>query len=208
MPGSRPITLNELDQMLAVTSSARDRALLLIAAASGGRVNELAQAMVKSVLAGDRTLTGNLELPRRTVKGKKRGRTIQLAARAQAAIAAWLAQHPAPHLAAPLWCALRAPHGALSVRQLQRIMTGAAARAGLQGKVTAHSLRKLYGCRVYELSGKDIAMAAAALGHVNPASTPHYLDLDGPRRAAILSQILGDPRDAELGPELPFDTAA
>ena len=194
--------------MLSTTASARDRALLLIAAASGGRVNELAQATVKAVQAGDRTLTGFLELPRRTVKGKKRGRSIQLAARSQAAIAAWLAQHPAPHLAAPLWCALRAPHGALSVRQLQRIVTGAASRAGLPGKVTAHSLRKLYGCRVYELSGHDIAMTAAALGHINPASTPRYLDLDGEKRAAVLSQILGDPNDAHLGASLPLDTAA
>lgn len=194
--------------MLAVTPCARDRALLLLAAASGGRVNELAQAIVRSVQAGDRTLTGTLELPRRTVKGKKRGRTIQLAARAQAAIAAWLAQHPAPHLAAPLWCALRAPHAALSVRQLQRIMTGAATRAGLPGKVTAHSLRKLYGCRVYELSGQDLAMTAAALGHINPSSTPRYLDLDGPKRAVVLSQILGDPADAQLGAELPLESAA
>lgn len=208
MSASRPINLDELDRLTAATPEARDRALILLAAASGARINELAQATVRSIMKPDRSLSGILELPRKTTKGKKRSRTMQIAPRAQAALAAWLAQHPAPHLQAPLWCSLREPHQALSTRQLQRIITNAAGRAGLPGKVTAHSLRKFYGTRVYTLSQQDIAMTASALGHINPASTPRYLDLDGPRRAEILNAVLGHPSEATFGPDLPFDSAA
>lgn len=184
MAAARPLTLAEFDALVATLKHPRDRALVLVAAASGARVAELCSATLAQVMGPGYTLTGALELPRRQTKGKRRSRTQPMAPRALRALDAWLQAHPSPLLASPLFPALRPPLRALTPRQVQRIIAAAATTAKIPGPVSPHSLRKLYGTQVYGHSARDIALTAALLGHASPQSTMHYLDLDGTRRSA------------------------
>lgn len=193
MAAARPLTLPEFDALVATLEHPRDRALVLVAAASGARVAELCSATVAQVMGPGYTLTGALELPRRKTKGQRRSRTQPMAPRALRALDAWLQAHPSPLLTSPLFPALRPPLRPLTPRQVQRIIATAATAAGLAGNVSPHSLRKLYGCQVYGHTRRDIALTASLLGHTSTQSTMHYLDLDGERRHAAALAVFDAP---------------
>lgn len=203
MGTSRPITLAELNDLVASATSTRDRAYLLLSAASGARVNEIRLCRVSAILNPFHSITGKLVLTRKNTKGKIRTRTTPLPARALHALSEWLNVHPRPIPNAFLFPHPGDPDRPLHTRTLQRIVTDTAATAKLSGPVTSHSLRKFFGTRVYLATNFDIASTAQALGHRNPASTSAYLDLDHDLREIAIREIFHDPRDDLLVHEPP-----
>jgi integrase len=187
MPGSNPLTLDEIDSMLATAWRIRDRALILMICGCGTRANETRLIKVSDVMRADRTMTGKLQIPRANAKGKRRARTRDIPPRTMQGLLLWLAKHPAPHLNAPLWPSRENPEEPITTRTIQRIFNAAAKDLEPDRKITPHSGRKFFGTQIYARTGNDIAQAARALGQTNPTSTLHYLDLgdDGLRAATM-----------------------
>lgn len=181
MPGSDPLTLDEIDQLAQDSNSLRDQAIILLICGCGPRANELRQVRICHVMRGDRTMTGTLHIPRAHAKGKRQARTIQIPQRAMQALLKWLAVHPAPHLNAWLFPSRENPDLPVTTRTIQRAFAAARTNLDRGRKLTPHSGRKFFGCAIYAGTGHDIAMTARALGQRNPTSTMHYLDLDGQR---------------------------
>ena len=192
---SRPATLDDLERLLAVTLGKRDRCFFLLAAASGARLNALRLARVAQVLDSNGRLTGALELPARANKRRARLTPAPLSPRASHALAAWLQAHPCPARASYLFPASVDGARPWTARTWQRRIRAAARRAGLPDGLTPHSLRKLFGTRVYHLTGRDTAAAARALGHASLAATARYLAIDDAKLESIRREVLTDPRD-------------
>ncbi|MBS1968704.1 MAG: tyrosine-type recombinase/integrase [Bdellovibrionales bacterium] len=70
----------------------------------------------------------------------------------------------------------RKPHGRLSKRSIQREITLLAQQAGLEKRVTPHTLRHTFATLTLN-NGADITAVQALLGHSNPATTQIYAQL-------------------------------
>ena len=61
--------------------------------------------------------------------------------------------------------------------------------AGINKKVTSHTLRKTFGCNIYNATG-DIFMTAKLLNHVDVATTTkHYVDIDEDKKRDALQKL-------------------
>lgn len=176
MAGSRPLDLEELMILTAIAPTTRERALLMLLAGSGLRINEIRSAVLASIQHPDGKITGRIHITRSNTKGKNASRLISLPQPTIDALTEWLLDHPQQDRAAPLFPSSHDPTQPLTTRQLQRIITAAAKRAGLQGKVTAHSFRKYFAQTMYKALGNDINLTARCLNHKDPKSTMYYLD--------------------------------
>ena len=72
----------------------------------------------------------------------------------------------------------------LNRRVLSDTFASAAVAAGIQRRVTPHSLRHSYATRLIE-NGVDIRIVQILLGHANIASTAIYTHLTTPTRASL-----------------------
>ena len=70
----------------------------------------------------------------------------------------------------------RKPHGRLSKRSIQREITLLAQQAGLEKRVSPHTLRHTFATLTLN-NGADITAVQALLGHSNPATTQIYAQL-------------------------------
>lgn len=148
-------------------AGARDHALVRCLYVSGARVSELAALDWEHVHPKD----GGAVL---TLYGK-RGRTRHV----------WITQGTWAELATlatgipatgPVFRASGSGRGGrrLSVRDIQRVVTRAARRAGLRGAVSPHWLRHAHATHALE-RGAPVHVVAACLGHSSVATTTRYL---------------------------------
>jgi site-specific recombinase XerD len=89
--------------------------------------------------------------------------------------------------------------GAISARQANRIVRRILAAAGLDPHEAwgTHTMRKTFARGVFELSGHDLVLTRAALGHVHLSSTEKYLAADEDAAAAVI-RALGEKGPANL----------
>lgn len=64
---------------------------------------------------------------------------------------------------------------AINRQQASQVISNAADRLEIDGKVNSHSLRKTFVTKVYELSGKDIAATKKYSRHKNLANLDYYI---------------------------------
>ena len=64
---------------------------------------------------------------------------------------------------------------AINRQQASQIISDAAKRCGIEGKINSHSMRKTFVTKVYELSGKDIAATKKYSRHKNLANLDYYI---------------------------------
>ncbi|MHA1862022.1 MAG: tyrosine-type recombinase/integrase, partial [Candidatus Ranarchaeia archaeon] len=111
------------------------------------------------------------------VKGKETARMIPVNSDGQKAIRELIAWHIERYgeidPQTPLFPS-RKNGTALSRSQAHRILSDAFAKAGLNGKLATHSLRKTFAQRIYDASG-DIFLVKELLGHKNVKTTQQYL---------------------------------
>jgi integrase/recombinase XerC len=148
----------------------RDRAMFELFYSSGLRLAELVSLDVRGGLdlpAGEVTVTGK--------RGKKR--TVPVGAKAQEALAAWLAQRRT--LAAPGEVALFVSRrgSRLTPRSVELRLSHWAKRCGVGLHVHPHMLRHSFASHVLQSSG-DLRAVQEMLGHASIATTQIYTHLD------------------------------
>lgn len=176
MSGSSPLDVQEINSLVDELPGARDRAAILLSSGCGLRAGTLCALKLANVLDREHRLTGRIEIDRAKMKGKRKPHTVTIPARALRALAEWIAIHPAPHRAAPLFASYRNPEKPITTRTWRRIVQEATQRAGITKRVSTHSLRKFYAHAIYKSTGNDIELTTRALGNKSPMATMHYLD--------------------------------
>jgi len=176
----RYLTMEEWESFFGAVDRLRDRVMLELLYASGMRVGELVSARIEDLdrlggflrITGDRTKTG-------------RGRTVVLVPRVRAQLVAWLKEQGQTR--GPLFRSQKG--GAISVRQVQRLVADYAERAGLAqvagrykdgerrlGRVTPHTLRHTH--IVHALLRKvPLAAVQRQVGHESLETTAIYAAL-------------------------------
>lgn len=174
---------------------ARDRALLELLYGGGLRVGEVCALDVR-----------DLDLRRGEVrvwgKGDKE-RVVPLPAAARAALADYLELRRRPGvLAEPLFPALRARRGEpprrLDPRDVRRILTRQARRAGLPDRVHPHRLRHSYATHLLDM-GADLREIQELLGHASLSTTQKYTAVSAERLIEVYDRA--HPRARSRGRE-------
>lgn len=96
MPGCRPLTDEEVDQVMQPFDgrfAARDRALFLPGIYTGFRITELLSLRLRDVYQHQEVLS-RVTVPRRNMKGKHASRSVPLHPHAQLTLEAWVADMP------------------------------------------------------------------------------------------------------------------
>jgi site-specific recombinase XerD len=101
------------------------------------------------------------------------------------ALAAYLSVRPEP-IGSSLF--VSRTYTPLSARDLQRMVTNVAYRAGLRQQVTPHLLRHTFATRALR-SGVDIATLSRLLGHETLATTARYLHPDMATVAVMIEEL-------------------
>ena len=211
MGTTRAITSDEYERLKAEAGRSprtglRDRALVVLLRRAGLRISEALSLRMADVLEpapagspGPQTgarVVSELQVARRNVKGKHRGRVIPLHPEAVEAIRAWTAAMAlAGWQRADTWLFRRVGPENRPVGRTQawKAIRRSARAAGIGGCVAPHSLRKTFGKAIYEASGHDIRMAQEGLGHDEVTSTQQYLANDRDRlRELILGDSVGE----------------
>lgn len=179
-PRSLPkaIPLEDVERLLDLTSEdllgRRDRAIIEVLYGTGLRISELAALDVDDVDVEQ----GSVRV--RAGKGNK-ARILPLGRAARAAVGAYLtrsrpevakklARGPASHRSAMF---LNARGGRLSRQGCWKILKGYARAAGLEAKVSPHTLRHSFATHMLD-AGADIRVVQELLGHASLATTQVY----------------------------------
>lgn len=185
-PALETLDGRELGRLLAAVAgrgwqAQRNLALLTVLARAGLRLSEALALRVGDVTLNDRS--GALLV--RHGKGLKE-RTVPLAKEARAALRAYLDVRPAQAPTDVLF--ISHTWQPLGPRDVQRLITEAARRAGLTKAVTPHTLRHTFATRFLQ-SGGDLATLATLLGHTNVATTTRYLHPNAARMQELVEEL-------------------
>ncbi|HEX5067178.1 MAG TPA: tyrosine recombinase XerC [Myxococcota bacterium] len=158
----------------------RDRALVELLYGAGLRVGELASLDVRDV-----------DLHRGEVRVQGKGgveRVVPLPAAARAALDGYLAGRRGPgSRGEPLFTALRPRGGVrarLGVRDVRRILSQRALRAGILERVHPHRLRHSYATHLLDM-GADLREIQELLGHASLSTTEKYTAVSMERLAEV-----------------------
>ena len=181
MKGTRPLTTNEIiavSEQFDSTFEIRNRSLFLLGVSVGGRISELLSLNISDVWQNGQTVS-DLLFQKRVVKGKETARMIPVNADGQQAIRELILWHKEQYgdidPKRPLFMS-RQGGEALSRSHAHRILEAAFQKAGLNGKLATHSLRKTFAQRCFDACG-DIYQVSELLGHKNIETTKRYIGI-------------------------------
>lgn len=180
-----PLTGRELGRLLAAADggswlSKRNKAMIELMARAGLRVSEVVSLQVKDVTISQR----KGEVLIRHGKGMKE-RSVPLGRQIRQALEAYLSVRP---VEGDNWLFISNAHKPLSPRDLQRMVTNVAYRAGLRRRVTPHLLRHTFATRALR-NGIDIATLSRLLGHETVNTTARYLHPDMAAVSAMVEEL-------------------
>lgn len=183
MKGCRPLDESEVQKTLTAFRgpfACRDRALFLLGVRSGFRISEMLSLRLIHVAPRGR-LVERVAVERQHMKRKFEGRTVLLHPEAKAALGAWIEElHDNGYMTSDTFVfqSRKGRNGALSREQAYRVLVAAFERAGLEGSLGTHSMRKTFANRVHDRLGRDLLKTQRALGHKNINSTVSYLSFN------------------------------
>jgi len=185
-PAIEALDGRELGRLLAAVEGSdwqdvRNGAMLNILARAGLRLSEALALKLDDVTLNDRS--GSLLV--RQGKGKKE-RTVALAKEARAVLRAYLDVRPKMAQTEALF--ISRSWQPLGPRDVQRLISEARRRAGIQKKVTPHTLRHTFATRFLQ-NGGDVATLASLLGHTNVATTTRYLHPNAARVQEMVEEL-------------------
>ena len=159
----------------------RDVALVNLLARAGLRISEALALALGDVELGPRS--GQVLI--RLGKGRKE-RVTPLSAVARAALRAYLDVRPAVDHKLIFVSRSGRP---LLARDAQRLISGAAQRAGIKTPVTPHTLRHTFATRFLELHPGDLRTLQDLLGHASLTTTGRYLHPSAQRVRALVEDL-------------------
>lgn len=195
MAGCRPLTPDEIKALdapgvFAGRYARRDRALFTLGLYTGLRIRELLSLRVKDLVHPGGRFVDRILVERRNIKRKRQGRQIVFHPAAKRAVREWLKDlFAAGHVGrnVHVFRSQKGRDAAMSVSQAWRIVNRVFARAGLDGRLATHTMRKTFAKSIYDRAlerlqaGQHIDPSRAtmyALGHASVATTEKYLDFD------------------------------
>ncbi|MDE0554980.1 MAG: site-specific integrase [Candidatus Poribacteria bacterium] len=185
MKGTRPLTIAEIQKVARTFEGSkyelRDRSLFLLGISTGGRISELLSLKVGDVYQNRKPVT-DLQFTKHVVKGREHARTVPVNSDGKKAICDLIQWHRETygrvHALRALFPSQKSNSkrlkGAMSRRNAHDILKNAFTKAGLNGKLATHSMRKSYAQRIYDATG-DIFSVKELLGHQNVNTTQDYL---------------------------------
>lgn len=211
MSTARFITPEERQQLLAQLTNPRDALLVQLGLNTGLRVSEILGLRWRQLIR-DGAPAPAFEIPRRSLKGGRSGnrrrvctRRIPINAAAAAAIReyAFAAFGSAePPLENYVFASRKKSPGVISRKQAHRIIASAAQRAGLEGTVAPHSLRRVFARACYHATGHDPVALQVLMGHASFLTSVIYIRPDPGELAHIYDQ-LGSPAAEAAGANRP-----
>ena len=162
----KALSLEELEMLREACKTNRQRAFLEILCATGCRLSEIQQLNRNDIdyHAKSCKVIG---------KGDKE-REVYFSHKAMYHLEKYLNSRTDDNDA--LMVSERKPHGRLSGRSIQREISLLAQQAGLEKRVSPHTLRHTFATLTLN-NGADITAVQALLGHSNPATTQIYAQL-------------------------------
>lgn len=193
MKGCRPLDTNEIIKIAEQfdgTFEIRNRSLFMLGVSVGGRISELLSLRIDDVWQNEQPIS-DLLFEKGMVKGKETARMIPVNADGRQAITELRQWHVKLYgdldHKRPLFPS-RKFGTALSRSQAHRILEAAFQKAGLNGKLATHSLRKTFAQRIYDASG-DIFLVQELLGHKSVETTKQYLGVSYAKMQRACSAI-------------------
>ena len=187
MKGTRPLTNAEIrlvrDSFEGIYKI-RNASLFMLGVSIGGRVSELLALKVSDVWQNEQPVT-DFQFDRSIVKGKETSRTIPVNSDGRTAIDALIRWHKNYFGSVDADTSLfpgrkNGTTGKIvSVKRqaIHRILKSAFEKAGLNGKLATHTLRKTFAQRLYQKCN-DIYMVKEMLGHKSVATTQAYIGVN------------------------------
>jgi site-specific recombinase XerD len=174
----RPFTIEELRALLGVCVNNRDRAIVLVLAATGVRVSELL-----GMRPGDINWTDGTIL----IRGKgNRERRVALGGIALEALRGQV------NGGGPIWRTVRGPTaGRPMTRVLVRDMLRALGKRANVGPVGSHRCRTTFANMFLREAGGDVGALQVLMGHQNIAQTLHYAGWTAADRALEQQRRMG-----------------
>lgn len=179
MKGSRPLTRQQVKEVLRITETIREKTLLTIGFCTGYRISELLSLTVADV-STDGAIHSHVTVKAVHTKTKT-SRSVLLnsdAKKALQSLVSWLKAKGLTDKTTPLFLSRkRATTGevkAINRQQAHEIIKTLFAKIGEFGNVSTHTLRKTFAARIYEQTDK-LELVQIALGHKSINSTISYL---------------------------------
>lgn len=201
MKGTRPLMNDEIRRVIACfegTFAIRNRCLFILGVSTGGRISELLGLRIIDVYQNSAPVT-DLLFDRSIVKGKETSRAVPLNSDGSLAVQEIVKWHQAQYaiplnMSRPLFPS-RNGQGTqpMTRKSAHLILKDAFKKAGLNGKLATHSLRKSYAQRLYEQTN-DIYTVREMLGHNDVKTTQRYLGVNYTklRRASEAMSVMAD----------------
>ena len=211
MSTARFITPDERQRLLAQLTSPRDVLFYQVAVNTGLRVSEILGLRWRQLIRSGAPAPA-FEIPRRSLKGGRSEnrrrvctRRIPINAAAAAAIReyAFAAFGSAePRLENYVFASRKKSPGVISRKQAHRIIADAARRAGLEGTVAPHSLRRVFARACYQATNFDPVALQVLMGHANFQTSVIYIRPD-PGELAHIYDGLHSPAAEAAGASRP-----
>jgi len=177
MGGCRALSEEQVKAIARGLDDTRARALFFLGIGTGLRISEMLAVELRFLLDGARGFRAYLELPAGTTGKTHRHRSIALGHTVKRELARHIETLGNRNGYTLLFRKNKRRNEAIGARQARRILKDAFSAAGLGAGYSCHSLRKTFAERVYAATSENFFLTAAALGHLSPASTVHYLSL-------------------------------
>ena len=200
MRGTRPLDNTEIIQVadcFAGAFATRNRGFFMLGVSTGGRISELLSLSIASVYQNGSAVTALL-FEKSIVKGKEYSRTVPVNRDGRQAIAELIDWHRERYgnteSHRPLFPSRNGQGDKrMTTRAAHNVLKDAFEKAGLNGHLATHSLRKSFAQRLYDHTG-DIFAVQEMLGHRSVATTQRYLGVNyaSVRDALEKITVLGD----------------
>jgi len=181
MKGTRPLTTDEIiavSQQFEGIYEVRNRSLFMLGVSVGGRISELLGLTIDDVWQ-NRQPVSDLLFRKRVVKGREASRMVPVNEDGKRAIIELIDWHIDRYgyldPRRPVFIS-RQGGEALSRSQAHRILERAFMKAGLNGKLATHSLRKTFAQRCFDACS-DIYQVSELLGHKDVETTKQYIGI-------------------------------
>ena len=201
MKGTRPLDNNEIRLVSACfsgTFEVRNRGLFLLGVSTGGRISELLSLRICDVYQNGTAVT-DLLFDKSIVKGGEVSRAVPVNTDGMRAIEDLIRWHREAYRTVPKSRPLFPSRNGKGRKRMTRraahnVLKTAFMRAGLNGHLATHSLRKSFAQRLYEQTG-DVFAVQEMLGHKSIATTQKYL---GVNYASVREALQKMSLDSEL----------